>query len=416
MRVREAIILAGGLGTRLQAAVPDLPKCLAPVAGRPFLGYVIDNLRRQGIGRFVFSLGYKSELVVAYLEKNYPTLSYVTVVEDEPLGTGGAIAFALGAAQETTVCVTNADTLFRADLAKLAAVHEASAAECTLSLKPMTHPDRYGTVLLSGNHITAFREKAPVAEGTINGGLYLLDKGRFLAQDWPTAFSFEHDFLGPAAARGALAGSIQDHYFIDIGIPADYARAQTELAPAPLELHRVDSSWTLFLDRDGVLNDERVGYYVLNRGEFHFSAGVLEAMPLLARRFGRIVVVSNQRGVGKGLMTEADLADVHSVLLDGIRGAGGRIDAIYYCTDKDDRCFERKPNPGMALRARAEFPEIDLNKTIMVGNKPSDMRFGRAAGVHTVFVTTTNPDQAYPHPDIDLLFPTLLDFARALES
>ncbi|RYD96867.1 MAG: HAD-IIIA family hydrolase, partial [Sphingobacteriales bacterium] len=341
---------------------------------------------------------------------------YTTVVESEPLGTGGGLRLALAKVRSEQVLVANGDTLFKIDLAALQAVHAESGAECTLALKPLQHFDRYGAVSLKGAAITGFAEKQPCTEGLINGGVYLLQKNAFLALGLAERFSFEQDYLEPATTRGALAGSIQDTYFIDIGIPSDYSRAQEELAPVPLQLENIDKSWTLFLDRDGVINNERVGYYVLHRGEFHFSPGVLQALPILAERFGRIAVVSNQRGVGKGLMTEADLSDVHSYMLEGVRTAGGRIDAIYYCTEKDDRCFFRKPNPGMAVRARSEFPEIDLNKTIMVGNKPSDMRFGRAAGVYTVFVTTTNPDQPYPHPDIDLCFPTLLDFARALQS
>lgn len=415
--VTEAIILAGGLGTRLRSAVPDLPKCMAPVNGKPFLAYVIDALRRQGIQRFVFALGYLHEHIEAWLQTDYPTLTYTSTLETEPLGTGGAIVRALRAATTEQVLVANGDTLFEIDLKRAAAVHAATGAECTLALKPMRDFDRYGVVTLGANaRVTGFEEKRHYAEGLINGGCYLVDRAALLQKGFPEKFSFEKDYLEPAAATGQLAAAVHEGYFIDIGIPEDFQRAQEELRPKPLNLSEVDRSWTLFLDRDGVLNDERVGHYVLHPGEFHFSTGVLEAMPLLAARFGRIVVVSNQRGVGKGLMTEADLHDVHAVLREGVMAAGGRIDALYYCTDKDDRCFFRKPNPGMALQARADFPEIDLRRTIMVGNKPSDMRFGRAAGVYTVFVTTTNPDQEFPHPDIDLCFPTLFHFARALQS
>jgi len=112
----QAIILAGGLGTRLRSAVPDLPKCLAPVAGRPFLFYVINYLRSQGINDFIFSLGYKHELITDYLERDFATLSYKTVIEEEPLGTGGAIRLAAAQAHSSQVIVTNGDTLFRADI------------------------------------------------------------------------------------------------------------------------------------------------------------------------------------------------------------------------------------------------------------------------------------------------------------
>jgi histidinol phosphatase-like enzyme len=114
-------------------------------------------------------------------------------------------------------------------------------------------------------------------------------------------------------------------------------------------------------------------------------------------------------------MSEADLQSIHLEMQREVEIVHGRIDRIYYCTETDDTCFFRKPNPGMAWQAIQDFPDIDLTKTIMVGNKPGDMRFGRAAGMFTVFVKTTNPGQVFPHPDIDLVFPTLADFAYALE-
>ena len=163
-----------------------------------------------------------------------------------------------------------------------------------------------------------------------------------------------------------------------------------------------------------MINEERLNQYVLHWEQFIFSSGVLEAFKKLSDKFGRILIVSNQRGVGKGLMTEQALTDIHQEMKKEVKQVGGHIDQIYYCTDVEDKHYGRKPNPGMAYQAAQDFPEIDFNKSIMVGNKPSDMRFGRAAGVFTVFLKTTNPDQEYPHPDIDLCFERLLDFADAL--
>ena len=185
------------------------------------------------------------------------------------------------------------------------------------------------------------------------------------------------------------------------------------ITPA-LNLSAIDQSWTLFLDRDGVINEETLGEYVLNWQQFIFSNDVLKAFKIFAQKFGRILIVTNQRGVSKGLMTEDDLLDIHKEMQKEIDSTGGRIDRIYYCTDLDDTCFYRKPNPGMAMMAKKDFPEIDFTRSIIVGNKPSDMKFGRAAGMYTVFVTSTNPDQAFPHPDIDMIVPSLYAFAQAL--
>ena len=160
MSIKQAIILAGGLGTRLREAVPDLPKCMAVVAGKPFLSYVIDFLLGQGIQRFIFSLGYKSEIIEKYLEEHYPELDYVAVIEKEPLGTGGAIKLACTKASEENVLIANGDTLFRINVKELYAFHKKNKAECTLALKPMKNFERYGVVELEGNgSISSFREK-----------------------------------------------------------------------------------------------------------------------------------------------------------------------------------------------------------------------------------------------------------------
>lgn len=415
--ISEAIILAGGLGTRLRSAVPDLPKCMAPVAGRPFIAFVIDALRMQGVQRFVFSLGYRHDAIEQYLQAHYPTLLYVTVIEDQPLGTGGAIKLALKACQTENVLIANGDTLFKIELKSLANLHFQMDAHCTLALKPMQHFERYGVVEMAANGlILSFKEKQFYKEGLINGGIYLLNKKAFLQKPWPAQFSFEKEYLEKFTADNHFFGSVQNGYFIDIGIPEDFTKAQTELAKPVLNLKEVDKSWTLFLDRDGVINNERLGKYVLNWGEFEFSEGVLKALQILNDKVGHLIVITNQRGIGRKLMTEGDLTTIHNEMQKEIAASGGRIDGIYYCTEVEKDCFYRKPNPGMALQALADFPQLDPQKCIMVGNKPSDMRFGRAAGVFTVFIASTNPDEPFPHPDVDARFPSLLAFAEALQS
>ena len=181
-----------------------------------------------------------------------------------------------------------------------------------------------------------------------------------------------------------------------------------------LDLKQIDNSWTLFLDRDGVLNHDKDNDYIRNWEEFRFYDSTLEALSILSKRFNRIVVVTNQKGVGKGLMTVTDLDTIHSNMLLQIQKAGGRIDKIYYCSDLSDDSVNRKPNPGMSRQAIQDFPEIDMQKSLIVGNRISDMGFGRNAGMHTVFVATTHPETPFPDPLIDLRFDNLLGFAKAL--
>jgi len=411
----EAIILAGGLGTRLRSVVADLPKCMAPVAGRPFLYYVINYLQSHAVKKFIFSLGYKHEAIEDYLKQRFPTLPYQIVIEEEPLGTGGAAKLACSKATEKNVLLANGDTMFKVDIGELLKLHEEKNSPCTFSLKPMTNFDRYGVVELNDDgSIKAFKEKQHYESGLINGGLYAINAERFLKEDFPEKFSFEKDYLEKKYAEQKMYGLVQDAYFIDIGIPEDFNRAQTEFKLPPPDLKKIDKSWTLFLDRDGVINKDKPGSYIFNPDEFHFYNGVVDAFKTFGNKFGRIIITTNQRGIGKGMMTENDLAAIHRKMTDAIKSAGVTIDAIYYCTSLSNAAFERKPNPGMALRAKKDFPEIDFNKSIMVGNNISDMLFGKNAGMYTVFVKTTNPGQLFPHPDTDLDFDTLPDFAKAL--
>ncbi len=154
-------------------------------------------------------------------------------------------------------------------------------------------------------------------------------------------------------------------------------------------LHTVDSSWTLFLDRDGVLNIEKDQDYIRNVNEFQFYPEVPFYLSALRSNFQRIVVVTNQRGIGRNLMTENDLHEIHIHLNDALKSHAGWIDAFYYATSIDNADPFRKPNTGMGLQAQLEYPEINFSKSIMVGNNISDMEFGHQLGMKTIFVETT---------------------------
>ena len=229
MPIRECIVLAGGLGTRLRSAVPDTPKCMAPVAGKPFLHFVINYLQAQGIESFIFSLGYMHEVIDEFLLAHYPLLNYQLSIEEEPLGTGGAIRLACKKATEPNVLVLNGDTMYKTDLAKLSAFHHQHAAACTLSLKPMHDFDRYGVVEINKDgYIQSFKEKQFYKQGLINGGVYALNVPEFLSLDLPEKFSFEKDYLEKYYASEKMMGLMQDEYFIDIGIPEDFEKANAE--------------------------------------------------------------------------------------------------------------------------------------------------------------------------------------------
>jgi len=228
--IKEAIILAGGLGTRLRSSVPDLPKCMAPVGGRPFIGYITDYFRRAGIGSFVFALGYKSAAFEDFFREYFPSGGHAVSLEAEPLGTGGAIRQACTMAKEKTVLVLNGDTFFRIGLAALSAFHADKGADCTLCLKPMRDFDRFGVVERDADQrVVRFREKQAYREGLINGGVYALDREGFLREDLPAVFSFEKDYLEKMLDKRRIYGLVQDDFFIDMGIPEDYERVQSAI-------------------------------------------------------------------------------------------------------------------------------------------------------------------------------------------
>lgn len=204
---------------------------MAPVAGKPFIAYVIAHLQQQGIQHFIFALGYKSGAFTEFLSQTLPAGSFTLSVEPEPLGTGGAIKLACQQLTEKTTLVANGDTLFKVQLAKMAGFHHLCGAHCTLALKPMQHFERYGVVELNKDYsIRSFEEKRYYESGYINGGVYLLHAEKFLQESLPEKFSFEKDYLENLYSTRRMFGVIQDEYFIDIGIPEDYERAQIELA------------------------------------------------------------------------------------------------------------------------------------------------------------------------------------------
>ena len=228
--ITEAIVLAGGLGTRLKSVVSDLPKSLAPIAGKPFLAYLLDHARHQGITKFIFALGYKSDQIESFVKDYLADGTFTFSVEEEPLGTGGAIYKACKKVSKEDAIVLNADTFFGVPLHQLVTQYKNNKAACTLALKPMQHFDRYGVVEINAqSRVIGFSEKKYHDTGLINGGVYALSVAAFLQKSFQPVFSFEKDYLEKEFNRETITGLISNAYFIDIGIPEDFQRAQTEL-------------------------------------------------------------------------------------------------------------------------------------------------------------------------------------------
>lgn len=226
----EAIILAGGFGKRLKHVVGDVPKPMADIDGRPFLSYVMDYLSSQGVKKILLSVGYKYEVIKDYFGTKYMGMDIGYVIEEEPLGTGGAILKALKHASEDNVIALNGDTLFIVDLKRMFEFHLSKSAILTIALKPMSNFSRYGSVIVQDDRVRGFEEKSFKGYGYINCGIYAVNKGimGFLGK-YGESFSFEVDFLQKDSEDIRPYAFVSNGYFIDIGIPEDYERAKEEL-------------------------------------------------------------------------------------------------------------------------------------------------------------------------------------------
>ncbi|MCW5908818.1 MAG: nucleotidyltransferase family protein [Chitinophagales bacterium] len=231
-----AIILAGGLGTRLRNVVKDLPKPMAPVNGKPFLHYLFTYLKQQGVHNAILSVGYKADAIRSYFGDTYNGISILYMEEAEPLGTGGGIYQAISLT-DGPAYVLNGDTFFNVDLKALFNFYLTKQADIALSLKHLQNFDRYGTLQLNeAGRVISFSEKKMVTSGLINGGVYVMSKESFgkieelLNKPLPQKFSFEKDILETHVGFLNLEGKVFENYFIDIGIPEDYEKVQTDFA------------------------------------------------------------------------------------------------------------------------------------------------------------------------------------------
>ena len=225
----DTIVLAGGLGTRLQSVIKNTPKPMANVAGKPFLYWLLNYISNYNPSKIILSTGYLSETIEEFFGNNFNNIPIIYSVEDAPLGTGGAIKKALGYCNSDNCMVINGDTFFKIDFYELLKFHTEQNSDFTISLKELENPVRYGTVELTGFDITRFREKnQELKRGFINAGIYLFKKSisGFLPNE--EKFSFEKDFLETSLNKLKFKGMISNGNFIDIGIPEDYKKANDE--------------------------------------------------------------------------------------------------------------------------------------------------------------------------------------------
>ena len=380
---RQCAILAGGLGTRLGGLTRDTPKPLLDVGGRPFLAWLMREALRWGIEEFVLLTGHLGDRVrgaIDLLSEGLPRAVAVRVSnEPAPAGTGGALRAALGSLDERFLLL-NGDSLLLADLGPALAAFARDAADvaCRMVLRAVPDAGRYGVAELEGDRVGAFRERPDMpGPGLINSGVYLMH--RRTAERAGSPCSLERDLLPALVAEGAVRGTVAEGWFIDIGVPADLARARAEL---PGRIRRP----ALLLDRDGVLNRDHG--WVGSQARWEWIAGAERAVRLATAAGLHVFVVTNQSGVARGLYTEDDVRELHRWMGQQLRRAGGTVDDVRYCPFHPEAVLPRyraasdwrKPAPGMILDLIRRW-ELDPARCLLIGDHPRDLAAAAAAGI-----------------------------------
>jgi D-glycero-alpha-D-manno-heptose 1-phosphate guanylyltransferase len=226
---REAVILAGGFGTRLKSVVTDVPKPMALIKDLPFLSYLFEQLRKYNFEKVVLAAGYRHEVIESFFGSSYKNIMLAYSIEKEPLGTGGAISEAVRMIESDNFFVLNGDTFFEVGFDRMEETFVKNKQGLMVALKPMVNFDRYGAVTTNKEKIISFDEKKFCEKGLINGGIYLINKYWFNDRVVSKVFSFEKDILEELISKESIGYYISDGYFVDIGIPEDYRRASAEL-------------------------------------------------------------------------------------------------------------------------------------------------------------------------------------------
>jgi len=375
--LRQAVILVGGLGTRLGERTKTIPKPMLPVGGRPFLDTLIDEIARyDAFDEILLLAGHKAESILARYDGTVWGRARLAVsLEQAPLGTAGALVHAAGRLQERFLLL-NGDSFFDFNILDLATRAKSSLVH--MALRADVVGDRFGRVVLDGDRVRSFIAPGQGATGPVNAGVYVVARG-ILARVGGLPASLEQDVFPALAADGAMTGTSYRGYFIDIGIPEDFARADVELIE---QLRRP----AVFFDRDGVLNHD--SGYTFEAGKLQWIEGAQEAVKAVNDAGYFAFVVTNQSGVARGFYEESHVHALHRWMADEMAAIGAHIDAFEYCPDHPDGTVERyrrvndrrKPGAGMITDLLARFP-VNADKSLLVGDKPSDLEAARAAGL-----------------------------------
>ncbi len=372
----RALILAGGLGTRLSPVLKEKPKAMAPVGKRPFLEFIIGLLKKHGIEDISLLTGYKSSFIEDHFRDGRRfgvNIGYS--VESEPIGTGGAVKLAAGSfPDDKDFLVLNGDTYFDVDYSALIDFHKGKKALLTMALKYMDDLSRYGSVEIRDYRVSGFSEKRKLrGNGYINGGVFILSSDALSYFQGSGFLSLEREVMPKLLGTGRVFGVPFGGKFIDIGIPEDYGAAQNQL---PL-WSRKQGIKAAFLDRDGILNEDK-GYMHEISG-LRLIEGAIPFLKSLKKMGFSFIIVTNQSGIGKGIFGTEDYLRFQDTLIKKLSSKGIDILDSFYSPYHPEAAVSayrkdsllRKPEPGMILAA-ADKHHIDVGKSVMIGDKDSD--------------------------------------------
>jgi histidinol-phosphate phosphatase family protein len=402
--MKQAVILAGGMGTRLRARLGDLPKPMIPIAGQPLLEHQIELARSHGFEEILIFACYRADLIESHFgDGSRWGVRVKTIVEREPLGTAGAVLAGFDLLAEEFV-VLYGDTMVNVDLGRIFQVHQRQQADATLLLHPNDHPlDSDLVEADAAGWITAFHNR-PHAEGTwfqnlVNAGLYVLRKSSLREWISPRAMDFGKDLFPEMLRRGGkLLAYNSPEYIKDIGTPERYDKISAEYEAGVVQRSSLNTPQrAVFLDRDGTLVREVDG--LTSPDQLELLPGAAAAIRELNHRGWRAILVTNQPVVAKGFCTEADVLAVHNKLETLLGREHAFLDRIYWCPHHPAKGFPgerpelkidcecRKPKPGMLLQARQDL-NLDLGASWFIGDSTTDVETARNAGVKSVLVRT----------------------------
>jgi D-glycero-D-manno-heptose 1,7-bisphosphate phosphatase len=381
--IRQAVILAGGEGTRLRPLTHSIPKPMAPLNGRPFLEYLIGMLRENGISEVVLLLGYLPEKIIQHFGdgSNFGiNIKYSVGKVTDKTGTRIKNAELM---LDDIFLLLYCDNYWPLNLQRLLEYYiEHKTLASTTVYMNKDGKGEYGsgnnTCVDDDGYILKYDKsrESPDLNG-VDIGFFIINKG-VLGLMPDHNFSFEEETLPILVDKRQLSGYQTEHRYYYISTLESLKQTERFLQPQKV----------VFLDRDGVINQKPTDEdYVKNWSEFHFMSGAIEALRLLTQKDYDIYVITNQRGIARGMMREHDLKAIHDKLEEELAKHGAKIKQIYYCPHgRDDGCECRKPKPGMLFRAASEH-NINLTKAIFIGDNESDLQVGNAAGCKTVLVT-----------------------------